>query len=80
MAVPLAFGFSATISEVQGDVAALDLPFALTVGQQFEGAYSFLSEEDLLDVFLHRELGKQGQIALTIEDTDIQAHESWTTQ
>jgi hypothetical protein len=37
-AAPLSFAFEAIISEVQGDVAALNLPFSLATGQQLTGA------------------------------------------
>ena len=70
---PIVFKFDATVSEVQGDVAALNLPFALAIGQQITGKYSFQSEEDLLDIFIHQARGKQGRVNLTIENTEFVA-------
>jgi hypothetical protein len=72
-AAPVVFAFEATISEVNGDATVLDLPFTLTVGQEIEGRYTFQSNEDMLDVFLNRERGTQGELFLTIDGIEIQA-------
>jgi hypothetical protein len=67
------FEFEATISQVEGDVAALNLPFTLNVGQRIQGRYVFPNESDLLDIFLHHERGKQANVTLTIDSTQIEA-------
>jgi hypothetical protein len=43
-AAPLPFQFEATISEVEGDVSALNLPFSLGIGEQIRGKYLFQSD------------------------------------
>jgi hypothetical protein len=72
-ATPVMFRFEATISNIEGDAASLNLPFSLTIGQQIAGKYSFQSEEELLDIFLHHEQGKRGEISLTIDSIEINA-------
>jgi len=49
-AAPVTFRFDAEISEVQGDVVALNLPFPLEVGLSFTGQYEFQSEQHLLNL------------------------------
>ncbi|MCC7476514.1 MAG: hypothetical protein IT425_14070 [Pirellulales bacterium] len=72
-AAPVKYQFSATITQVQGDATALNLPFALHVGQQVNGCYSFATEQAMLDVFLHHELGVLGQVSLAIDGTEMPA-------
>jgi hypothetical protein len=72
-AAPIAFRFDATITEVDGDPSPLNLPFSLSVGQQIAGKYSFQSEEDFLDVFLHPDRDKRGLLTLTIDGSELEA-------
>lgn len=72
-AQPLRFNFEATISEIEGDTSALNLPFSLAVGDRIVGAYAFQNGQDLLDIFFRHELGKQGQVTLIIDETEIEA-------
>jgi hypothetical protein len=70
---PIVFKFDATVSEIQGDMAALNLPFSLAIGQTITGMYTFQSAEDLFDIFIHPERGKQGMVSVRINGTDVAA-------
>ena len=77
-AAPIAFTFQATVTRVNGDLGALNLPFTLTTGQQISGTYKFASESDLIDIILHPEyywqhpeLAKSGTLALNIGGTSL---------
>jgi hypothetical protein len=65
--------FEATISEIEVDPSALNLPFSLNLGQQISGQYIFQSKEELLDILLNPELGRQGVLTLTIDGTELEA-------
>jgi hypothetical protein len=72
-AEPINFQFKAMISEIAGDASALNLPFALNVGQQIHGKYSFQSEQDLLDIFVPRGVIKEGVVHLAIDGSEMAA-------
>ena len=72
-AAPVVYQFEATISNVEGDPAPLNLPFSIAVGQQIAGKFTFQSDEDLLDIFLHHERGKQGLVTLSIDGMVLEA-------
>ena len=70
-AAPITFHFDATISSIQGDVPSLNLPFPLVLGQSIAGSYSFADVQDIADIFLQPQLGKQGHLDVEIEGTKI---------
>ncbi len=73
---PIEIGFKATVSEVDGDAAAITLPFSLSVGQQLKGRYSFDSEERLLEVFSYafpNQQAKSGQLLLDVDSVIVGA-------
>jgi hypothetical protein len=72
-ATPITFEFDASIAAVPPEFVALNLPYSLSVGQTIDGSYLFDSAQDLLDVFLHPELGKKGQISLAFAGNTVGA-------
>lgn len=72
-AAPVTFRFEAEITEIEGDVAALNLPFSLSAGQVFLGQYSFNNPEGLLDIVQGIQSGNQGNVALNFEGTILEA-------
>jgi hypothetical protein len=63
--------FRATISQVQGDPALLNLPFTLAVGQPFTGKYSYADAQDLVDEFLRPARGTPGHLVLNIAGSPV---------
>lgn len=68
-AAPIVFQFDATISQILGDPATLNLPFSFAVGQPMTATYTFSDLQSLQNVSTSVALGSQGDVAFTIGGT-----------
>ena len=65
-AAPISFQFDATISQIDGDLWPLNLPFSLAVGQPMSATYKFNDVQTLLDIFTHSAFGSAGAVTFTM--------------